>query len=223
MKIYFKYVAFVLIAVSINTYSQVYESIEEIAAQYFISLSNKDSDAENNLSKLKELLYRNYDKAELGSKYQISINDFDSLKKHFNEYEITIKNLSPDSALVLFNGWYLHFQNSFYDYSKQKFFTSNKMKILFFGTSMSCYCTLKMSREQTVELLKFIIENGEKYDCWVIDSYWHNELQIDYMTLFAPSVIVFSGDNEVLYKIEYEEKMLEILLAYLNGKVDSKG
>ncbi len=71
-----------------------------------------------------------------------------------------------------------------------------------------------MSREQTVELLKFISENKDEYDYWIIDSYWYNELQIEYETLFAPSVIVFDGNNEVLYKIEYEEKMLSLLSDY---------
>ena len=43
----------VVIAVSVNTYSQVFESIEKAAAQYFINLSNKDSDADNDLIKTK--------------------------------------------------------------------------------------------------------------------------------------------------------------------------
>ncbi|MCK7527956.1 MAG: hypothetical protein MZV64_65345 [Ignavibacteriales bacterium] len=45
----------------------------------------------------------------------------------------------------------------------------------------------------------------------------HNELQIEYETLFAPSVIVFDGNNQVLYKIEYEEKMLAQLTDYFNN------
>lgn len=82
---------------------------------------------------------------------------------------------------------------------------------------MSCYCTLKMSREQTVELLKFIGDNNDNYDYWIIDSYWFNELQIEYETLFAPSVIVFNSSNEALYKIEYEEKMLVQLTDFFNN------
>jgi hypothetical protein len=65
-----------------------------------------------------------------------------------------------------------------------------------------------MSREQTVELLEFIADNSNNYDYWIIDSYWYNDLQIKYETLFSPSVIVFNDNNEVLYKIEYEEKMM---------------
>jgi hypothetical protein len=72
-----------------------------------------------------------------------------------------------------------------------------------------------MSREQTVELLKFIDKNNDNYDYWIIDSYWFNELQIEYETLFAPSVVVFDGNNTVLYKIEYEEKMILLLSDYL--------
>jgi hypothetical protein len=72
-----------------------------------------------------------------------------------------------------------------------------------------------MSREQTVELLKFVSENSDNYDYWIIDSYWYNDLQIKYETLFAASVIVFNGNNHVLHKIEYEEKMLTLLSDYL--------
>lgn len=72
-----------------------------------------------------------------------------------------------------------------------------------------------MSREQTVELLEFVVENNGQYDYWVIDSYWYNDLQIEYETLFAPSVIVFDGNNQLLYKIEYEEKMIAQLTDYL--------
>jgi len=75
-----------------------------------------------------------------------------------------------------------------------------------------------MSREQTVELLKFIAKNTDKYDYWVIDSYWYNDLQIKYETLFAPSVIVFDGNNKVIYRIEYEEKMLSLLEKFLSNE-----
>lgn len=73
-----------------------------------------------------------------------------------------------------------------------------------------------MSRTQTAELLKFISEDSGQYDYWVIDSYWFNDLQIRYETLFAPSVLVFDGSNQLLYKIEYEEKMLTQLTAYID-------
>lgn len=221
MTIYFKSVAFVLIVVSINTYSQVYESIEQNAAQYFISLSNKDSEAENDLSKLKEILFRNYDKAELESKYQTSINDFDSLKNHFNEYESTIKNISKDSALVLFNKWYLHFSNTFYNYADEKFFSSNKTKILFFSASMSCQCTLEMCKKQTIEILNLAKEMNLDY--WIVDSYEHNDLQIKYETFFAPSLIVFDSNNKVLHKIEYDEKMIAQLTNFLNNEYKTQG
>lgn len=196
----------VVIIVSVNIYSQVYESIENAAAKYFINLSNKSSNSDNDLIKLQDLLYQKYDNVELETKYQIQQNDFDSLKNHFDEYQSSIKNISSDSALVLFNYWYLHFSNTFYNYADEKFFSSNKTKILFFSASMSCQCTLEMCRKQTIEILKLAKEKNLDY--WIVDSYEHNELQIKYETLFAPSVIVFNAKNEVLYKIEYNEKML---------------
>ena len=214
MTLNFKLVALVFIVVSINIYSQIYESIEKAAAQYFINLSNKSSDADNVLIKLKGLLFQNYDTVEFESKYQTSINQFDSLKNHFNEYEATIKNISKDSALVIFNQWYLHFSNLFYNYADEKFFSSNKTKLLFFSTSMSCHCTLEMCKKQTIEILNLAKEKNLDY--WIIDSYEHNELQIKYETLFAPSLIIFDGKNKALYKIEYQENMIEKLTDYLN-------
>jgi len=43
-------------------------------------------------------------------------------------------------------------------------------------------------------------------------------LQIKYETLFAPSVIVFDGNNKVIYRIEYEEKMLSLLEKFLSNE-----
>jgi hypothetical protein len=213
----FYLVVLVVLAVSVNISSQVFESIEETAAKYFISLSNKDSDAENDLLKLKEILFKNYDKAELESKCEVSINDFDSLKNHFTEYESTIKNIFKDSALVLFNQWYLHLSNTFYNYADEKFFSSNKTKILFFSASMSCHCTLEMCKKQTIEILNLARE--ENLDYWIVDSYEHNDLQIKYETLFAPSVILFDKSNNVLNKFEYDENLLPKLIEIIKTKL----
>ena len=60
MLLKFHLVVLVVIAVSVNTYSQVFESIEKAAAQYFINLSNKNLDADNDLIKLKDLLFQSY-------------------------------------------------------------------------------------------------------------------------------------------------------------------
>jgi len=200
------------------TRAQYFESVEKEAERILISLSDGDSINSSGLAKLNILL-----SSETGIELSKSFPDvnprsIDSLKNHLNEFESVSKNISTDSAFVLFNDWYLHFQNIFYEYSKEKFFSSPKQKILLFSASISCYCTLKMSREQTVELLKFVAKNSDDYDYWIIDSYWYNELQIEYETFFAPSVILFNGNNEVLYKIEYEEKMLSILEKYLSNE-----
>jgi hypothetical protein len=195
--------------------AQYFESVEKEVERILISLSEGDSPNHSELTELNDLLSSEINTEVSESFPGINQKSIDSLKNHLFEFESLAKNISVDSAFVLFNGWYLHFQNIFYDYSEEKFFSSNKTKILLFSTSMSCYCTLKMSREQTVELLKFISENNDQYDYWIIDSYWYNELQIEYETLFAPSVIVFDGNNQVLYKIEYDEKMLAQLKDYL--------
>lgn len=215
MLLKFYLVVLVVIAVSVNASAQVIESIENAAAQYFINLSNKNSDADSDLIKLKNLLFQSYDKAEIENKYQTSINNFDSLKNHFNQYESKTKNISKDSALVLFNQWYLHFSNAFYNYADEKFFLSNRIKILFFSASMSCQCTLEMCKKQTIEILN--LANEKSLDYWIVDSFEHNELQIKYETLFAPSLVLFDKNNSVILKIEYDEKMLGHLTMFLNG------
>jgi len=217
MLLKFQLVVLILIAVSVTTYSQVYESIEKAAVKYFINLSNKSSDADNDLINLKNLLFQNYDTIELESKYQTSVNDIDSLKNHFNEYESKTKNISKDSALVLFNQWYLYFSNTFYDYADEKFFSSDKTKLLFFSTSMSCHCTLEMCKKQTIEIISLAKEMNLDYR--VVDSYEHNELQIKYETLFAPAAVVFDKSGNVLIKIEYDENLLPKLSEFIKTKL----
>ena len=195
--------------------AQYFESVEKETERILISLSDGVPLNSSNLYKLKNLLTSKINIEISDSVPGINQKSMDSLKSHLNGFELEIKNISVDSSFILFNDWYLHFQNIFYEYSKAKFYSSQKQKILFFSTSMSCYCTLKMSREQTVQLLKFISENASNYDFWIIDSYWYNDLQIKYETLFAPSVIVVDSNNEVLYKIEYDEEMLAQLTDYL--------
>ena len=195
--------------------AQYFESVNKEAERILISLSDGDSLIHSDLAELKNLLSTKIGIGVSGSLIEINQKSIDSLKNHLVEFESESKTISVDSAFVLFNDWYLHFQNIIYEYSKNKFFSSSKTKLLFFSTSMSCYCTLKMSRNQTVDLLKFISDNDDKYDYWIVDSYWYNDLQIKYETLFAPSVIVFNNNNEVLYKIEYDEKMIVQLIDFL--------
>jgi len=194
--------------------AQRFESVEKEAERILVALSDGDSLNATDLTEMKKLLSPDKDENESGLTPTISQQSIDSLTNHLTQFESELKNISTDSAFVLFNEWYLHFQNIFYEYSKEKFFASPKTKILLFSTSMSCYCTLKMCRNQTVDILKYVSENTDKYEYWIIDSYWHNELQIEYETLFAPSVIIFDGNNQVLYKLEYEEKMLTLLSDY---------
>ena len=197
--------------------TQYFEAVEKESERILIPLSDGDSLDPSELSNLENLLASPTEINSTESDLNISRRSIDSLRSHLAEFESGLKNISTDSAFVLFNDWYLHFQNLFYDYSKEKFFSSTKEKILLFSTSMSCYCTLKMSREQTAGLLEYISENEGKYDYLIVDSYWHNDLQIKYETFFAPSVLVFDGNNQLLYKIEYDENMIALLSHYLTN------
>ena len=216
MMLKFRWFLFVLLISSSNMFSQYYEAIGKDAVNYFLLLADDNSKSELEFEKLKTAFYSDIDIKELEKTYQVAEHDLDSLKNHFNEYESSIKNISSDSALVLFNQWYLHFSNTFYNYADGKFFSSNKTKILFFSASMSCQCTIEMCRKQTVEILNLAKE--KKLDCWIIDSYEHNELQIKYETLFAPAVVVFDNSGNVLGKIEYDEKMIALMSDYFQIK-----
>ncbi len=193
--------------------AQLVESLEKEAVDIMLSLSVGNSLLPQDLSTIKELLSSDFNEYKTSGKPADSFNK-ENLSKHLSEFESELNNISTDSALVLFNQWYLRLSNTFYEYNKEKFFSSTNKKIILFSTSMSCYCTLEMAKNQTVDLLNFIRANDEAYHYWIIDSFEYNELQIEYLTLFAPSVIVFDEHNEVLYKIEYEDKMIAQLTDY---------
>lgn len=217
----FKVFVLVLAICSVNIFGQVWKSIEKESANYFLTLNNH-SKSKIEFEKLKSALQAEIDSNEFENKYKVSRHDFNSLINHFSLLESEAENISADSALFLFNQWYLQLSNTFYDCQKEKFFSSPKTKILLFSASMSCYCTLEMCKNQTIDILNFSKENNDKYDYWVVDSYEHNEMQKKYETYFAPSVLVFNSNNEVLHKIEYKEKMIEILAELLNGIKDNK-
>jgi len=215
MMLKFKWFVFVLVVSSTNLFAQFYEAIEKNAVNYFTSLADDNSKSEIEFEKLKTALYSDIDKETIEKTYQVSKHGLDGLKNHFDEYESSIKSISSDSALVLFNQWYLHFSNTFYNYADEKFFSSNKTKILFFSASMSCQCTLEMCRKQALEILTIAKEKNLEY--WIVDSYEHNELEIKFETFFAPSLIVFDGDNEVMKKMEYDEKLITQLTNYFDN------
>ena len=193
---------------SLNLYAQLPEKIETKSADVFLSFSKDKVIPQTDLDLLNSILNTSIEAGELEEKYFTTKNAFDSLRAHFQNYQTIIKNISSDSSLVLFNYWYLHYSTTFYEYNQKKFFSTNSPKIILFSTSMSCHCTLEMCKNQTIELLDFIRTNNEAYHLWVIDSYEHNELQIEYETLFAPSVVIFDSENNVKTIIEYEEDMI---------------
>jgi len=206
-----------LLLISSNGFAQLYESIETEAANLLLDLSNHNSLSSTDFEGLKVILKNADSSNELEIKYQVNLQEVDSLQNHLQLFLSEFEKISSDSALVLFNKWYLHFSNTFYNYADEEFFSSNKTKILFFSTSMSCYCTLEMCKKKTIGILNLAKEKNLDY--WIVDSYEHNDLQIKYETFFAPSLIVFDSNNNVLYKIEYDEKMITLLTALLNGLI----
>ena len=113
MMLKFKWFVLVLVICSSNIFAQYYEEIGKDAENYFLSLANDNSKSGIRFEKLKISLYSDIDIKELEKTYQVTEHDLDSLKNHFNEYESSIKNISSDSALVLFNQMVFTFQQHF--------------------------------------------------------------------------------------------------------------
>lgn len=205
-----------IISFTSNLSAQLYEKLENNAADLLISLSEHNPNYIKDIEILKSNLFIDINADELEKRYSTTATEFDSLKNHFAEFENELKNISLDSALVLFNYWYLHFSNTFYNYAEEKFFSSEKEKIILFSTSMSCYCTLEMCRRQTAQLIDLC--RFYQIDYWIIDSYENNDLQIKYETLFVPSVILFDENNNPVLKIQYDEEMISKLVNFFNNK-----
>ena len=215
-----KYCLFLLSILSYPAYlfSQQLNEIENKAESIILSLSVDEIFPEKDFSNLKNLLSEKIDNTILETKYHSTTGSFDSLEQHLNEFGTEKSNITSDSALTLFVDWYLHLQRTFYDFNKQNFLNSSKIKVLFISTSMSCHCTLEMCKKQLAEILKFKSETGDSYSFLVVDSYWNNDLQLKYETYFAPAVLVLNQSNELILKIEYEDKMIEQLEAFLSGR-----
>lgn len=202
-----------LFLITSKGFAQSYESIELKASNILLDLSNNKSLSQRDFEELRSILNDAIISKDLETKYQTKLQDVDSLNNQLQFFLAEFDKISTDSAFVLFNQWYLQFCNAFYNYAEEKFFSSNKVKLLLFSASVSCACTLEMCRNQTIDIINFAKENG--YDYWIVDSYENNQLQIEYETLFAPSVLVFDENNKVLSKIEYDEKMITKLSEFL--------
>jgi len=220
MSYFFKCILFLLVLVSSSIQAQFYENLRELADDYLVALSKKDSIKKEKFIKLKRLLFTKVEEETITNLYNLSSKQLDSLKNEFTEYEKAKNEISDDSAFVLFNYWYLQLSNTFYNYAEEKFFSLEKVKILLFSASVSCACTLEMCRKQTSDLINFAKENG--YDYWIVDSYENNQLQIEYETLFAPSVIVLDESNKILIKIQYDENMIDKLSQQLTNLQNQK-
>ncbi len=207
---------FLLLGSTGITFAQSFELIEKEAEKILVSLSDNKPADQLSITKLSDLVSSANGKDSIKYSPQIHDQAIDSLVTHLSEFESQSKNIAPDSSFVLFNDWYLHLQNVFYEYEKKKYLLSGKQKIILFSTSMSCYCTLKMCRQQTADFVKIMSETPDKYDYWIIDSYWNNELQIEYDTFFSPSVIILDNKNSIINKIEYDEKMISKLSSYID-------
>ena len=104
--------------------AQYFDSVEKESERILVSLSDGNSVNPTDLTELKNLLSSDFENDVSESITPINQQRIDSLRNHLTELESELKNISTDSAFVLFNKWYLHFQNIFYEYSKEKFFSS---------------------------------------------------------------------------------------------------
>lgn len=207
----FLFVLLISFIITIPVFTQDADELNNKASAILLTLAQDKIFPENEFNNLKDLLVAGVNEDLLQTKFLTNISSFDSLKSHFAEYENENKGINTDSSLVLFADWYLHLQRTFYKYFKQNFLNASGTKILFFGTSVSCYCTKVMSRNQLIDILNLKKTRGNDFSFLVVDSYWNIDLQLKYEAYFAPSVLVLNSGNELLSLIEYEEKMPEKL------------
>lgn len=217
MKIKYWFAAVILISNCRTGFDQTYEKLEQKAANILLLLSSKDSSTYAEIEELSDILKKNISPASLSNGNSHQNGNELTLKDSFDEFYFLHKDISFDSALVLFNQWYLKLNNSYYDLTVKRFFSSPKTKILFFSTSMSCYCTLEMCKNQLVDILNLVRSSDGAYDYLAIDAYEKDELPLKYETPFVPSVIVFDKSNKLLHKIQYDEKMITHLSKYLKN------
>jgi hypothetical protein len=217
-------IIFFFSSILVSAQSEFPFNLENTASDVILAVASNNSSPSDETSAIYPYYYSNTDTVEFEKAYAASYTSYDSLKKFITGLKDEFNNINNDSALVLLNQYYLHISRTFYDYFKNKFFSSTKTKIIFFSASVSCPCTLEMCKNQLIDILKFKIDNNNKYDFWVIDSYWNNDLQIKYDTFFAPTVLVLNCDNEIIDKIEYEEQMINKLTNFLalNNKAGEK-
>lgn len=171
MKKYYWFIISIGLLLMVNAAAQTYERLEKNSVEILLLLSSKDSSAYNIIEELAFNLDNNFFKQSQGTGNS-NRNEYESiLKDTFDEFYFKHKNITFDSALVLFNQWYLKLNNYYYNEAGEKFFSSQKIKILLFSTSMSCHCTLEMCKNQLIDILMFVKTNNNEYDYLVIDAY----------------------------------------------------
>ena len=88
------------------------------------------------------------------------------------------------------------FDRYYYQPMLENFLSSENKKILFFGTSVSCQCTLEMCDEFLKELLKHSNDYGAHYI--YVDAFYNYKLMKEYEALFIPTAVVLDERNSVI-------------------------
>ena len=87
------------------------------------------------------------------------------------------------------------FDNQYYQQLFENFLKLENKKVLFFGTSVSCHCTLEMCDEFLKELISNSQKNGLHY--LYIDAFYNNKLMRKYDALFIPTAVILDKYNKV--------------------------
>lgn len=88
------------------------------------------------------------------------------------------------------------FDRYYYQPMLENFLSSENKKVLFFGTSVSCQCTLEMCDEFLQELLKHSNNYGAHYI--YVDAFYNYKLMKEYDALFIPTAVVLDKRNSVI-------------------------
>lgn len=88
------------------------------------------------------------------------------------------------------------FDTKHYQPLLDNFLQLKNKKVLFFGTSVSCHCTLEMCDEFLKELISNSQKSGLHY--LYVDAFYYNKLMRKYDALFIPTAVILDEKNKVL-------------------------
>lgn len=112
----------------------------------------------------------------------------------FNSHLISILDTCKTSEKMILET-IKAFDTKYYQPLLDNFLQLKNKKILFFGSSVSCHCTLEMCDEFLKEIVSNSKNNGLQY--LYVDAFYNNKLMRNYDALFIPAAVILDEKNKV--------------------------